>query len=81
MFMEHEKGHQPKGLKSGRFPERAAYSVKETCELLGLSRSTLYRLIQRRAVRRVHVGRRPLIPAGEIDRLLEPDDAEGLPAS
>jgi excisionase family DNA binding protein len=55
-------------------PLRAAYSVMETCELLGVSRSTLYRLIARHVLRRVHLGRRTLIPADEITRLLEPVD-------
>ena len=54
-------------------PQRAAYSVAETCEILGVSRSTLYRLIARCELRRVHLGRRALIPASEINRLVEPD--------
>jgi excisionase family DNA binding protein len=52
---------------------RVAYSVAETCEMLGISRSTVYRLIARRQLRRVHLGRRALIPATEIIRLMEPE--------
>ncbi|MPZ52516.1 MAG: helix-turn-helix domain-containing protein [Acidimicrobiia bacterium] len=49
---------------------RAAYSIRETCNLLGVSRSTLYRLMDGKRLRCVHIGRRVLIPAGEIERLL-----------
>ncbi|MGH8923242.1 MAG: helix-turn-helix domain-containing protein [Acidimicrobiia bacterium] len=60
---------------------RAAYSVKETCELLGVSRSTLYRLIGQRLLRRVHLGRRTLIPAEEITRLLGPNTPADIASS
>ena len=49
---------------------RAAYPILEAAFLLGISRSGLYNLIDNGAIRRVKLGRRSLIPADEIDRLL-----------
>ena len=49
--------------------------MDEAAELLGVSRSYLYTLIDRGDLRRVKLGRRSLIPADEIRRLLE----EGAP--
>jgi excisionase family DNA binding protein len=65
--------NQPVKTIPQNMPPRAAYSVAETCEMLGISRSTVYRLIARRQLRRVHLGRRALIPASEITRLMELD--------
>jgi excisionase family DNA binding protein len=49
---------------------RLAFSMSEGAALLGLSRSTLYRLTAAGKFRTVVHGRRRLIPAGELDRLL-----------
>jgi excisionase family DNA binding protein len=65
--------NQPAKTIPRNMSPRAAYSVAETCEMLGISRSTVYRLIARRQLRRVHLGRRALIPASEITRLMELD--------
>ncbi len=49
-------------------PARAIERDREqstTCDLLGVSRSTLYSLIGQHLLRRVHLGRRALIPAEE----------------
>lgn len=56
-------------------PEPAAYSMEEAARKLGVSRPFLYTLIDRGQLRRVKLGRRSLIPAAEIRRLLE----EGAP--
>ena len=49
---------------------RAAYPIPEAAFLLGISRSGLYALIDNGTLRRLHIGRRALIPAVEIDRLV-----------
>ena len=57
--------------------ERAAYPLEEARTLLGgLARSTLYSLHRRGELRFVKLGRRTLVPADEIRRLIgeSPDD-------
>lgn len=49
---------------------RAAYPILEAAFLLGISRSGLYDLINNGTLRRTKIGRRSLITAVEIDRLL-----------
>jgi excisionase family DNA binding protein len=51
-------------------PTRQAYGMREAAERLSLSKGHLYNLIQRGQLRAVRLGRRTLIPASEIDRLL-----------
>lgn len=53
--------------------ELAAYSVDQTCIALGVSKPTVYKLIEQGRLRTVSVGRRRLIPATELARLLEGD--------
>jgi excisionase family DNA binding protein len=50
---------------------RLAYSVDEAAEVLRCSRSHIYTRFQRRHLARVKVGRRTLIRASEIDRILD----------
>jgi excisionase family DNA binding protein len=52
-------------------PAPAAYSVVQAGAALGVSRQVIYSLIQRGELRTVKAGRRRLIPATEITRLLE----------
>jgi excisionase family DNA binding protein len=52
---------------------RLTYSIAEAETLSGLSRSTLYRLIARGALKTVHRGRRRLVPKDELERLCQPD--------
>jgi excisionase family DNA binding protein len=47
-----------------------AYSIAETCEAIGVTRPTLYKLIAEARLRTVKVGTRRLVPATEIERLL-----------
>lgn len=51
-------------------PRRAAYSMQEAADLLGVSRSHVYNLAERGQLRLVRIGRRTVVPATEIDRLL-----------
>lgn len=51
---------------------RAAYPLDEARELLGgMSRQHLHNLAERGELRLVRLGRRVLVPASEINRLLE----------
>jgi excisionase family DNA binding protein len=52
---------------------RAAYSVAETADLLGLSEATIYRLIGRGALASVLIGRSRRIPASAIQKALTVD--------
>lgn len=49
----------------------AAYSMAAAAEQLAISRQYLYTLVNQGKIRRVKLGRRSLIPATEIDRLLQ----------
>ncbi len=49
---------------------RAAYPILEAAFLLGISRSGLYDLLAEGALHRIKIGRRSLIPASEIERLV-----------
>lgn len=52
----------------------AAFSIPEAAQQLSISRSAIYRLIDRGELRRVKIGSRAVIPASEIVRLLEDRD-------
>jgi excisionase family DNA binding protein len=49
---------------------RLAYSLKEAARTLGLSRSTLYKLIAQGDLRALHIGSRRLIEVADIEALL-----------
>jgi excisionase family DNA binding protein len=49
----------------------AAYSVTEAARQLSISRTHLYKLIDDGLVRRVRLGKRIVIAAAELDRVLE----------
>lgn len=57
-------------------PPRSAFRVNETAAQLGVSRAHIYNLIARGMVRVVKLGDVTLIPASEVDRLLEGGDAK-----
>jgi excisionase family DNA binding protein len=46
-------------------------SIKDTAKLLGLGRSTIYRLIGEGQLQSVKIGRRTLIKAASINRLAQ----------
>jgi excisionase family DNA binding protein len=56
------------------FP-RLAFSIAESEALSGLSRSSLYRLIAAGSLKTVQHGRRRLVPAGELERILSASPA------
>lgn len=51
---------------------RIAYAVPESARMLGISRRGLYRLIEDGTLRTVTLGRRRLVPADELSRLIQP---------
>ena len=52
-------------------PERRALSVMETARAVGLSRATIYRLIEQNRLVTVKIGSRRLVPVAALDNLLE----------
>ena len=50
---------------------RLAYSPKDFCDATGLSRPTLYRMMKAGEIAFVKARRRTLIPATEMEKLLE----------
>jgi excisionase family DNA binding protein len=70
--------HEVSGLKAkpSRGLEPRAYRINDACEIIGISRSTLYALIARGEVRLNKVAGRSLILKSEVDRLL-PEGKEG----
>jgi excisionase family DNA binding protein len=60
---EGRAGHlDPRALGLGK----AAYSVRETCELLSIGRSSLYAAVKRGELRRIKVGNRTLLCAHDL---------------
>ena len=49
---------------------RTAYSLDEAAQSLGLSRRTLYGLMDRGQLTTVKLGKRRLVPAAELERLV-----------
>ncbi len=49
---------------------RTAYSLDEAARSLGLSRRTLYDLMDRGQLTTVKLGKRRLVPAAELERLV-----------
>jgi excisionase family DNA binding protein len=56
--------------KANEHPERRALSVSEAARAIGVSRATLYRLVQQKRLATAKIGSRTLIPISEIDTLL-----------
>lgn len=50
---------------------KAFLSISETCQLIGVSRRTLYRIIKRNELNTGKIGRRTIIRRADIDRLFE----------
>jgi excisionase family DNA binding protein len=49
--------------------ERRALSIRETAQACGLSRATIYRLIEQKKLATLKVGARRLVPVGALDAL------------
>jgi excisionase family DNA binding protein len=58
---------------------RAAYSVAETAELLGLCEASVYRALKRGDLASVLVGGRHLIPALSVNKLLNDETPTNEP--
>jgi excisionase family DNA binding protein len=56
--------------------EKAALSVDEFCEVLGIKRTTAFKLIRSGAVQSFSLGSRRLIPRGAVDDLITQRVAE-----
>ena len=56
----------------GDQPARAAFSIAETAQMLGLCEASIYRAMRRGDIASVLVGGRRIIPASTIDGLLKP---------
>ena len=52
-------------------PQPRAHNFREGQRILGVSRSTFYRLEAANKIKLLRIGRRTLIPADEIERLLK----------
>ena len=50
--------------------DRRALSIKEAAQTCGLSRATLYRLIEQKKLMTLKIGARRLVPVASIDALL-----------
>ena len=50
--------------------ERRALSIQETAQTVGVSRATVYRLIERKRLATLKIGARRLVPVAAIDALL-----------
>jgi excisionase family DNA binding protein len=60
-----------KQLKPQDPPRREALSVGEAARTLGVGKETIFRLLREGHLRRVKLGRRTLIPAVDLPRLVE----------
>lgn len=52
-------------------PIKLAFSVAETCDVLGLGKTNIYRLIADGELNTVKIGGRRLVPAASIQALLD----------
>ena len=50
--------------------EPRAYRINDACKILQISRSHLYSLTEKELLRLIKIGGRSLVPASEIERLL-----------
>ena len=59
--------------------QRLTYSIKETAQVLGLSRNSVYQGCQRGEIPSIRVGKRILIPKAALLRILETTKNDGSP--
>jgi len=57
-------------VRNSEKPERRALSIKEAAETCGLSRATIYRLIEQKKLATLKIGARRLVRPEAIDALL-----------
>lgn len=51
--------------------EKAAFSIDESCNYIGTSRPTMYKLMDKGEIRSFHVGRRRMILKYDLDLFLQ----------
>lgn len=51
-------------------PPKAAYSIAELCQILGLGKTTVYSAIGAGLIKTLKVGRRTIVPATEVETFL-----------
>ena len=69
MSLELHSSHSANGAEITQI-EPLAYSIKNALFVLGISRTLLWKSISKGHIKVVRLGRRTLIPASEIKRLL-----------
>jgi excisionase family DNA binding protein len=62
-------GNQASSGGARPIPDRLLYSPRETQELLGISRATVYRLVSAGKLKKVKIGSRTGVTAASIHRL------------
>lgn len=50
--------------------EKRAFSIPETAEALGVSRTSIYELMNQGELRSFHVGRRRFVPRDQVDQFI-----------
>jgi excisionase family DNA binding protein len=53
--------------------ERMSYTVPDACDVLGISRTSLYQLIRSGELKIVKIAGRTLVPRSELERLTHVD--------
>ncbi|WP_243317642.1 helix-turn-helix domain-containing protein [Geothrix paludis] len=61
-------GNEPKAQPAA---PRAALTVEEAARSLGIGKVMLFKLLKEGQLRRVKIGRRTVIPAGDVEALVE----------
>jgi len=59
--------------------ERLTYSIKETAQVLGLSRNSVYQGCLRGEIPSIRIGKRILIPKAALLKILEMRKTDGSP--
>lgn len=65
--------HECERCRCTHAPPKLAYSVAETCDSIGITRPTLYKLIADGRLRSVKIGTRRIITADSLNELLNND--------
>lgn len=60
----------PQPQKSQKEEKRLTYSISETAEMLGMHPSTVWKYILQGTINAIRPGKKYLIPASEIEKLL-----------
>jgi len=67
----HREGEKQGDDDMATRPVRRVFSVPESAEILGISRSTAYELVGAGKLRSIRLGRRILVPMRAIEALIE----------